>query len=161
MHEESVTWRRKAKNLLQSVRDVVPEPCRQGDEASTYGSSLHLELFRNYVRELGESKRGADNWWEALIRTEEERTHDHELAIQNVKHRRKLGPVAHPFIIGTVRKFWLQCVAINVQVTAERCVDPEMFVLGWLATRGQEAYAAFLSDLPFWPLGIDWDERWI
>jgi hypothetical protein len=150
-------WLERATELLRAIQDVAPDDHpRVGSE----GSTTHRDLFDQYLTELREAKELAEGWWEALIATEEEdRTGDREQAIANVEGRRPVGPVAHGAIIEVVRKFWLACAALNRQVSEVERVAPEEFVLGWLTSEYQDL-AAFLSRLPYWPIGLD-QTNWV
>lgn len=156
--ERKSDWIERATELQRAIQDVAPT---DHPRTGSVGSSRHYALFDQYLTELREAKELAEDWWEALIDAEEEdRTGDRDQAIANVEGRRSVGPVAHGAVVEVVRKFWVECAALNRQVGETERVAPEEFVLGWLMNEYQE-FAAFLSDLPFWPIGLDWEGNWV
>jgi hypothetical protein len=151
-------WRARATMLLQAARDAAPpgHPPPGGG-----GAPAHTALFRQYLKELRAAHETAMGWWGALLLAEEERTVDHDAAVDNVDERRPVGPVAHGEVIAVVRKFWLECAALNGRSEAADRVAPEEFVLGWLLKREQNDLAEFLSAFPFWPIGMDFQGNWV
>lgn len=154
-------WQQRVEDLRQVVRDVAPvgHPPPGGT-----GTGRHRVLFEQYVSELTPSVRSAQEWFEGLIEVEEERTQDRAQAEEAVRGRRPVGPVADGGVIAVVRKFWLDCAAINDEVDGIRtgeAVAPEDFILTWLLQEGYEELAEFLSSLPFWPMGLDPDGHWV
>ncbi len=152
-------WNARVGAMLDAIQDVAPQghPPRGGP-----GSAPHRGLFRQYVEALRQAKILADAWWQALIDTEEEdRTGDREQAVENVRMRRPVGPVAHGAVIAAIREFWLRCAALNREVAEQERVAPEEFVLGWLAALNHLDLAEFLAGLPFWPIGMDTKGNWV
>jgi hypothetical protein len=158
MTQVTSDWKDRAQSLLEAVRDVAPPGHPPGGAA---GSAQHRALFEQYLKKLGRAKRSADQWWLGLIDTEVKHTRNRDRAIANVKERRPIGPVSHPEVTGTVRKFWLACAALNEEVAIAERVAPEDFILGWMLRLGHDDLAKFLSGYPFWPVGMDWDGNWI
>jgi hypothetical protein len=145
--------------LLAAARDVGPAerlPFRPAVE-----SDEHRARFQQYVRQLRSAKRVADDWWASLIATEAERIGEEEHAAVNVRLRRPPGPVVNPAVIHVIRSAWLDCQSINERSPAEARVAPEAFVLLWLQEAGRKDLADFVAGLPFWPLGLDDNGRWI
>ena len=151
-------WIERAAELQKAIHDIAPN---DHPRTGSHGSASHHALFEKYVTELRDAKELAQGWWGALINTDEEdRTGNRDQAIANVEARRPVGPVAHGAVIEAVRKFWLECVAINQQVEDAMRVAPEELVLGWLMAEYQDL-AEFLSGIPFWPIGLDRQENWV
>ena len=158
MAEDATDWRERAQSLLQAAKDVhaVGHP-----SPGSPGSSRHRTLFEQYAKMLRSHKAESENWIERLTDAEERTTGDREQAIANVRERRPVGAVAHPKVTGVVRKFWLMCVSLNSEVAKSDQVAPEEFILLWLMYRGHEDLAEFLTAYPFWPLGLDEQNRWV
>jgi hypothetical protein len=155
--QDPENWRDRAQALMQAARDVSP------DEKSGMPSSFsqpHRLLFDKYLAELRVAKQWAERWWQSLIDVEQHRTRDVERARRNVVIRWPVGRVAHQGVIAVVRRFWLECDALNRKAEGGQRVAPEEFVLGRLI-RSEPSLAEFLSDLPFWPLGMDEHDHWI
>lgn len=152
-------WKERTTQLQQAIQDVAPDG---HPRMGSVGSLRHRALFRRYLVELSEAKELAEDWWSALIDAEEEdRTGDREQAVKNVELRRPVGPVGHGAVIEVVRRFWLECAALNREVDETDRVAPEEFVLGWLLGPEYQELAKFLSNLPFWPMGLDWEGNWV
>jgi hypothetical protein len=69
--------------------------------------------------------------------------------------------VAHKFVIGVIRTYWLRCDALNDTMPATRRTAPEQLVLGWLLESGDDDLGAFLAQLPYWPIGQDAGGDWV
>ena len=151
--------KRRIGELLAAVSDIAPtgHPARAG----VGHTPDHAKLFAEYVRDLGEAKETADQWWESLIVMEEAQTHDRARAIDNVKERRPVGQVAHPEVIAVIRTYWLRCDALNGNLDEPSRVPPEDLVLGWLLADGHADLAELVSKLPYWPIGLEADGRWV
>lgn len=158
MTQTTNDWRDRAKSLLQAAKDVVP-PDHPTDVST--GSAQHKALFKKYVGELDKHKCGGEKWINSLIDSEEERTGDRNQAIINVMGRRPVGAVSFPYVTGTVRKFWLECVALNKQSAMSEQVAPEEFILKWLMQQGHDDLAEFLTGYPYWPMGLSGDGDWV
>ena len=160
MIPSSHDWRVRAQALLQAPRDVVP-PVQVLQVAAEMGSPKHRDLFREYVSELRRVKKWAEDWWQALLRAEESRIGDPGLALQNVRGRWPVGPAATQRVVAVIRRFWLACATLNEQNRNAGQVAPEVLLLQWLMGEGHDDLAEFLSRIPFWPVGLDPDGRWI
>ncbi len=158
MSADEISWRRRMAFLLQAVADVAPP---DHPAAGAAGSTRHQTLFEQYRAELAKARRSGEKWYSGLIESEEERTGDHWQAVANTRKRRPVGPVSDPDVTATVRNYWLRCVALNEGLAAKNRVAPEEFVLKWLADRGHEPLAEFLTGYPFWPLGMDANDHWV
>jgi len=143
--------------LIRSVKDVVPSP---PGVALTAASKPYRTLFEAYLAELRTAKGWAEKWWDSLIEAEQARGRSRKRAVANVKSSWPVGAVAHKGIIGVIRKYWLECQKLNQKAAESKRLPPEEFIMGWLI-RQDETLAAFLSDLPFWPMGIDEEGNWV
>ena len=151
-------WRDRAAMLIAAIDDLdLPNPPPRGSA----GSSRHHALFRRYVGELREAVELAEAWWENLIDVEEERTGDRDEAVENVLERHPAGPVSHKPLIGVLRLHWLACSELNEKAAPAERVSPPELLLSWLAREDQDDLAAFLADLPYWPIGLNSHGRWI
>ncbi len=121
--------------------------------------TAHERLFERYVKELRSVKRTVDEWWHALVEAESERMSDHGRALRNLSERWPTGPAAHPYVIATVRKYFLACDTLNDESDDE--VYPHAFVSEWLLEEDTEDLADFMSVLPYWPIGLDEDGDFI
>jgi hypothetical protein len=66
----------------------------------------------------------------------------------------KFGPTcAHGRVIATIRKYWLACDRLNKK-HEDLYVPPRVFVFENLFGEEDEL-ADFLSDLAYWPIGLD------
>lgn len=118
-------------------------------------ATKHEKLFATYVDEFKEVKEATDAWWAGLIAAEQEKTGDSEQALINVKKRWPIGPVAHPWVIAVIRKYFFACQELNESGAEE--VYPHQFVSDWLLEEETEDLADFVSRLTYWPLGLDED----
>jgi hypothetical protein len=153
------TWRANVGNLVNAVSDLnVPGHPTAGCE----GTAGHHTIFARYVEQLTEAVETANAWWEGLIDVEQdERTGDRNEAIQNVQERHPGGRVAHRFVIAAVRQVWLACDQLNKRLPPGERVRPEELALSWLAERGYPELAEFISQLAYWPVGLDAQWNWV
>lgn len=157
MAGKSRDWRDRAASLIRSVKDVVPS---QPGVAFTAASKPYHALFEVYLAELRTAKDWAEQWWDSLVEVEKDRGRSPKRAIALVKSNWPVGAVAHKGVIGVIRKSWLECQKLNRKTAEAKRVPPEELILGWLVRR-DETLAAFLSDLPFWPMGMDEEGNWV
>jgi hypothetical protein len=150
-------YRERVLALIQAARDVRP---RQGGQWTTIPPS-HESLFRQYVADIRRAINGAHAWWNAMVKTQAQRSQNPAEAQNFVRRLNPVGPVADRGVIATVRKYWLACEALNQQLQESERVPPEEFVIGLLIEPPFEDIARFLSELPYWPLGMASDGRWI
>jgi hypothetical protein len=120
----------------------------------------HERLFRAYVRELREAKLAAEAWWKKLIASEMQSSVSRNDALISVKKRWPIGPCAHPFVLAVLRKYWLECEAINRKVSElgdeagdEESVSPIIFLCDYLMDGKNEKLAAFIAPINYWPIG--------
>jgi hypothetical protein len=119
-------------------------------------------LFNLYIHDLQQAMGGAYAWWNAMVEAQLLRSDgDRARAAREVARRNPVGPVADRGVIAVVRRYWLECEVLNAQLAAAQRVLPEDFVLGHLSRSSFEAGAQFLSQLPYWPLGLSTDGQWI
>ena len=66
-----------------------------------------------------------------------------------------------PSVVHVFRAAWLECDGLNAQANTPAPVHPFELTLDWLLETGNEPLAAFLGTLPFLPVAIDAQARWI
>jgi len=151
-------WQERAVELVRAVTDLgVPEHPAPGSK----GTPQHRKLFKAYVAELTEASDAAEGWWHSLIETEEERSDGHDEAVELVRERHPGGPVGHKFVMAAVRKAWLACDVLNKRLPPGDRVRPEELALAWLVREGHPKLAEFLSQLAYWPIGLDESGTWV
>lgn len=159
MRRRRIAWKEKARRLLLTAKDFSPDV---DYSPHSPGSAAHQALFRQYVKALEAAKKDAEDWWESLIETEEERVGDREQAVENVNERRPTGLMSLGASDAVVREYWLKCDALNRKTkNPDERVAPEDFLLRWLVDNRLDALGAFLADMPYWPIGIDEDGNWV
>jgi hypothetical protein len=151
-------WRERAENMTRAIEDLqVPgHPPRGGR-----GTPDHQRVFQRYEVQLHEAADAARAWWDMLIEVESERAFDREAAADTVQERHPGGSVSHKTVIAVIRSAWLACADVNARVAAGDGVRPEELVLAWLVHAHREDLAEFLSDLAYWPIGLDRDGQWV
>jgi hypothetical protein len=155
-------WQHRAHQLILMIQDVdasTRHPLILSPGA-TVGSRHHNMLFEDYVKEISQAKKWTEEWWQALIHTEMQRTPDREFALEKVRRRWPLGPAPTKRIITVIRKYWLASDRLNQQVVLSERVAPVIFILKWLMERGHDDLAEFLTGYPYWPVGLDEDGNW-
>ncbi|KIG12825.1 hypothetical protein DB30_00988 [Enhygromyxa salina] len=72
-----------------------------------------------------------------------------------------VGPVADPHVIGVIRAYWLACEAINAKLPHSARVAPERMLLAWLVDGRHDSWVRLLTAMPYWPIGLDAEGRWV
>ena len=153
-------WRKKAKALVDAVRDVAPPdhpPAGRGRAASPG----HRTLFDRYVKGLRKAKAEADDWRKGILEASQERGATKSEAEIQFKQEYPVGTVASGRIIHVLRRFWLEAAALNGKSDPAMRVAPEEFLLAWLVDGTNDDLAQFLSALPYWPIGLTKDGKWV
>lgn len=141
----------------------------------------HDKLFESYVTELREIIEAAEDWWDALIAAESERTQGRDSAEAALRERWPFGPTSHPWVIATYRKYYLLCEQLNKD--SERTepeekpigvseddwgtedeeeeegegqgpVNPRDFLVDWLSGGETEDLYEVMLHMVFVPIGI-------
>jgi hypothetical protein len=117
----------------------------------------HDALFRRYLEELTAARKTALQRAEGRLKTWTRRLGSEARARE--KLAKSAPPCTDARVIGVLRKYWLECEALNRQAP-HTTVDPREFLLSRLqATRAD--LASFLEPLPYWPMGKDERGNWI
>jgi hypothetical protein len=127
------------------------------------------DLRENYVKELRDTKRRAETWFDNLV-TE----HAKDPKAPDPKRLWPMGAASHPWVIATVRKFWFLCIELNARESSlttkggslesawgqeESEVEygpilPKVFIYDLLSGAGTEDLYKFLQLLCFVPIGV-------
>jgi hypothetical protein len=146
--------------LLLSVADVAA-PDHPQPVAVSEADEEHRQLFHRYVAELEQSIGEAEAWWTGLIERAMQRNRkSRDRAERDAFAEAPVGPASHGRVLATIRKFWLECDALNVARPTSRAVPPEQLVLGWLIDQ-QSALYRTLAFLTYLPIGLDERGRWV
>ena len=148
-----------AYGLIQAARDIrrdVLVEIRLNSANISY-----IELFERYVEELEYAKKWAETWWASVEETEASRTIDAVVRKQVLTTRLPIGAAAHGGHIAVIRNFWLACCVLNDKNPLHENVAPEQLLLAWLIQDGREELARFVAQLPYWPIGMDEEGKWV
>lgn len=159
MRSRSTSGGSRAAGLIQAAKDIRGNSRLESDMIRA--NIRHKELFQLYLEELIYAKDWADSWWKSIIQTEFERIGDSTLAKRNVARQIPGGAATHGGNIAVIRKYWLACIALNRELAQADVVQPEDFLLGWLIQASHFDLAEFVSELPYWPIGMDNDGEWV
>lgn len=154
----TTNWQQSAQNLIQAARDLrVEQP--PAPPSRPLAGSAYERLHTQYVRDLGHAHKWALSWWQSVIDTAAARMGDRAQAERSVAAR-FAGPAAHAAPVYVLRKYWLECAALGETLAPEERVHPEDFLLSSLLG-AQPELAKFVSGLPYWPIGMDEQQRWV
>jgi hypothetical protein len=151
-------WRARAAALVQAGRDLSEAESTFGRAPADY---RHAALRGDYLMELREAKRWADSWWRSVVETELQRSDEPVEAKRRLAAKYPAGPAAHGSVIAVLRKYWLACVALNENSVPKTQMPPEEFLLGSLVDSPELDLAELISGLPYWPIGVDADGKWV
>ena len=80
---------------------------------------------------------------------------------KDAKKYLSVTPADFTDVIGTIRRFWLECDALNKKIQRSERVPPEQFILEWLLDGEHDDLVSFLSKLTYLPIGLDQEGNWI
>lgn len=135
------------------------------------------DLFNQYVGELRQAKKFAENWWAHLNQAVQGKEGNAPaLTSLLLRERWPFGPASHPRVIATYRKYFFLCKQITDSLDAvdesagsttwgiddspagAATVDPKVFVRDFLAGEETEDLYNFLMQLCFVPIGMKGDD---
>jgi hypothetical protein len=150
------------KRLLSAVRDL-PESRSGGDPpiSKREASVRHQQLFEQYEKALTIAIGIATPWWNGIVERTMARGGDQRAALRSAYMERPAGPASCPELVWVIRKFWLDCEAINAAVNPQDYVPPEVFLLGWLVDGQHEDMVRVVSGMPYWPIGLNELGEWV
>jgi hypothetical protein len=148
--------------LLNGPMDVDRWDAHIASNDLAGASAAHAELFERYCDELRPAVALASQTWLGELGGWASQGNSAEEAEKEMWTTYPAGPAAQPFFVALVRRYWLACDALNKSTSAERSVRPEQFLLGWLQSApASDEMVAVLACMPYWPMGIDAEGRWI
>jgi len=155
-------WQKGIRRLLTAPRDL-PEAIswREPPIQKAQASPRHRRLFEEYETSIDNAVHTALEWWEGKLQVKIDRGADLEAALGANYKETLAGPAAHPQVVWVIRRYWLACVALNVEVPETQRVPPEVFLLSWLMDGRHEELVKMLAGMPYWPIGMDRDGNWI
>ena len=147
--------------LLGAGTDLASRS-RTTEPSLTEADDTHRLAHAAYLRDLERALIEVERWWARELSHREMRGSTREQALDDLHLRHRAGPVGHPRILGVIQAYWVLCHEINhALVDHKRHVGPEHLLLGWLRDGRRESWLAVLSGLPYWPVGLDADGRWV
>lgn len=150
------------RRLLSAPKDFqTPNQFKQTSFPKFGATSLHQGLYLSYAELLNLAADQAVKWWVGMINRMIDQGVKVEDAIRECYMERLAGPASHPHIVFVVRKYWLECEAINGRIDYPNRVPPEVFLLAWLVDDRCEQPVQVLSAMPYWPIGLDEDGNWV
>lgn len=150
----------RARQLVAAISDVAPPDHPQSKDFNAANAD-YTHLFERYQAALTDAVAEALTWWNGLIDLSMQRNHcSRQRAEHDALTEAPVGPASHGRVIAAVRRFWLDCDALNRLNTEGDRVPPEQFVLGWLIERNP-ALAAVLGSWTYFPVGLDHQSHWI
>ena len=149
--------------LLNAPKDLQRWDEGVGDPGTREASDAHRQLFADYRRELRGVVREAIDGWDRGIEECARATGNRKKCLRDQWSMIPAGPAAEPAVVAVVRRYWLACDELNRRTPALARVAPEAFLLGWLRAEGSTDTEVLqvLSLMPYWPIGLDPEGRWI
>lgn len=149
--------------LLEAPRDLRRWDEHIGDPGRQNASARHAMLFAAYKSELHLAAERAEEIWDREIAERVAQGAGANDAVREQWFEFPAGPAARPEIVAVVRRTWLACDALNRELPSSQAVAPEIFVLKWLVgdlSIGDSAVRV-LACVPYWPLGLDREGKWL
>lgn len=149
-----------AQRLLRAMIDVgVHADLAKRDRPFAEGSKAHQKLFEAYVPLLQEGYDEAVPWWNGTVRAVSGPHGITQDSLEEAFDKRMAGPAANPRVVWIVRSIWLQCCELN-EADPDHAIRPEYLMVQWLADAGQDPLVRLIACMPYWPIGLDEENRW-
>lgn len=154
---------RGLERLLGAGADLRPRASAATPELSlAEADDTHRLAHAAYLRDLERALSEAERAWARELAHREARGSTREQALDDLYLRQRVGPVGHPRVLGVIQAYWALCHEINhALVDPKRHVAPESLLLGWLRDGRHASWLEVVSALPYWPVGLAADGRWI
>jgi hypothetical protein len=161
----SITPQRVRKGLfrlLHNPTDVDRWDAHIAPNDRDMSSPAHQELFERYLTDLRPAVHLAAQTWLGELHGWASQGNTPKQAEEEMWSTYPAGPAAQPFFVALVRHYWLACDALNKTTPSKCAVRPEQFLLDWLRSAPEsEELVAVLACMPYWPMGVDAEGRWI
>jgi hypothetical protein len=118
---------------------------------------LHVDLLEAYVRELGAARDVALARQAGRLQTWTRRLGSEARAQEKLAGEQP--PCVDMRVIAVLRKYWLASEALNRELGAQG-TDTMTFMTDHLEARSL-GLAAFICEIPYWPIGMDAQGCWI
>lgn len=153
---------RGLERLLGAGADLRARASTTAREPSlAEADDTHRLAHAAYLRDLERALSEAERTWAHELAHREARGSTREQALDDL-YSRRVGPAGHPRVLGVIQAYWALCHEINhALVDATHHVAPENLLLGWLRDGRRDSWLEILSALPYWPVGLDADGKWI
>jgi hypothetical protein len=153
---------RGVRRLMSAPRDL-PASAPWTNPPITRGAASpgHRALFDEYLRFMGDAIGIAEAWWAGKVGETAQSGARWRAAVTEAYALRFAGPASCPEVVWTIRTFWLRCVAANRDVPDVQRVPPEVFLLYWLLDGQHDEWVQVLTCMPYWPIGLDAQGRWV
>ena len=140
------------ERLLMAPNDVrPPDQVIHADPASI--TAEHAQLFHAYRAHLHLTLLQTQQWWAGIVSVRG--------SVEAAYLHTPVGPVVDPHVIGVIRAYWLACEAINATLPLCARVAPERMLLAWLVDGRHDSWVRLLTAMPYWPIGLDAEGRWV
>lgn len=80
----------------------------------------HDRLLRRYAEELAAAKETAEAWWQGRLQSDRAPGDAGDEAEWAFRQRWADGAASHPRVLAVVRRYWLACDALNLELEEER-----------------------------------------
>lgn len=145
------------ERLLGAPRDVKPD---DGLDIPLAQAPVEWRaLFTAWRRDLGDVHDVVSAIWEADIDARVEDGASVAAAIEDMMDGGVAGPAADRDFVALVRRTWLAAAALGD--TGPVRIRPEVVLLRWLADGGDHDLVQLVTAMPYWPVGLDGDGRWV
>jgi hypothetical protein len=119
-------------------------------------------LFERYRRELRALYQELmAKWDDAVERLMDAESIDEDEARERL-HQMHGPPVHHGRVIHLLRKYWLEVARLQKErrLRGLETLEPLTFMVEDLRDAGDEDLVAFLSEIAYWPIGLDENNEW-
>ena len=119
-------------------------------------------LYLAYRRDLEAALRLAERWWSGVVKRASPGLFSRKKdALSCAYEAAFAGPASCLELLGVVHGYWVSCVELNATLAEAVRIPPEVMLLHWLLDGKHDSWVQCLTGMPYWPIGLDADGRWV
>jgi hypothetical protein len=123
-------------------------------------TAAHGDLFARYLADFEVAYEIGENWWQGCVDAFIEQGFGRSDAIREAFLKRAAGPASAPEFVWFIRRYWLECDALNGALPESERIPPEILLVAWLSDAGRRDFLTMITCMPYWPLGLDENGKW-
>jgi hypothetical protein len=148
--------------LLAAPSDLAQCGARLGGHPTLANASEpHRLIFLEYEGHLKLAALAAMDWWNKTVEARLQAASNRQGVVHAAWRSRPAGPASFPGFVALIRDYWLKCDALNENCRDDQRVSPETMLLAWLLDDRHSLEVQVISCMPYWPIGLSREGKWL